>query len=521
MKSKKMISLTLAGMMVLPMVAYGSEDPLANLPETLGPENPVAATPEMYSNIDLSKKVNVNMIMVGDKPNDWEDVNEAINEYLEPFNTTLSATFLSWSDYTTLYPLELQGDEADIIYTANWCFLGSEAQKGSFVELTDDFIHDYMPLTEKYQAKDSYSEVLVGGKLYCLPQNMTEASSKFVAIRKDLADKYDIGEMKTWDEYTNYLTTIAEKETPESGIYAYAASGDNKELWDVYYSKYSYWTLVQDDFLQYKYMFDGTNAPKPEDIEFVYTGEIFRNFCTEMKKLADAGCWSRGALTNTTTDDESFGALQGASTAWNSSVFTYIKQAEETDGVECAVYDLSEGAPTSASYGTGGMALGSLSSNKERAAMILDIMKMDTTVNRLITLGIEGVHYEMIDETHYNELEKSKDFAIWTLAASWAIKNYKLVESGMDPRQQAIEAQIEAAGVVNPVRTFAFDDTEVADYATNIKNILKEFIPNLQLGMIDDVDAEIDKMMDQLNAAGLQEYEEALRTQYTEWYNAQ
>lgn len=32
MKSKKMISLTLAGMMVLPMVAYGSEDPLANLP---------------------------------------------------------------------------------------------------------------------------------------------------------------------------------------------------------------------------------------------------------------------------------------------------------------------------------------------------------------------------------------------------------------------------------------------------------------------------------------------------------
>ena len=55
-------------------------------------------------------------------------------------------------------------------------------------------------------------------------------------------------------------------------------------------------------------------------------------------------------------------------------------------------------------------------------------------------------------------------------------QNYKLVESSMDPRQQAIEAQIEAAGVVNPVRTFAFDDTEVADYATNIKNILKEFI---------------------------------------------
>ena len=47
----------------------------------------------------------------------------------------------------------------------------------------------------------------------------------------------------------------------------------------------------------------------------------------------------------------------------------------------------------------------------------------------------------------------------------------------MDPRQQAIEAQIEAAGVVNPVRTFAFDDTEVADYATNIKNIFERIHP--------------------------------------------
>ena len=187
----------------------------------------------------------------------------------------------------------------------------------------------------------------------------------------------------------------------------------------------------------------------------------------------------------------------------------------------CAVYQLSERAPTTAEYEAGGMALGALSDNKERAAMVLDIMKMDTFVNRAITLGIEGVHYEMVDESHYNELEKSQDFAIWALAASWAIKNYKLVESSMDPRQQAIEAQIEAAGAPNPVRTFAFDDTEVSDYATNIKNILKEFIPNLQLGMIEDIDGEIEKMMDQLNAAGLQEYQDEFIRQYTEWYEAQ
>lgn len=35
MKSKKMISLTLAGMMVLPMVAYGSEDPAGQICQKL------------------------------------------------------------------------------------------------------------------------------------------------------------------------------------------------------------------------------------------------------------------------------------------------------------------------------------------------------------------------------------------------------------------------------------------------------------------------------------------------------
>ena len=42
--------------------------------------------------------------------------------------------------------------------------------------------------------------------------------------------------------------------------------------------------------------------------------------------------------------------------------------------------------------------------------MILDIMKMDTTVNRLITLGIEGVHYEMeVLANNYELLVHSTD----------------------------------------------------------------------------------------------------------------
>ena len=493
-------------------------DVFADLPDELGIGNEVAAVPEMYSNVDLSEPVNINIYMVGDTPADWEMIAEAANEYLEPFNTTISATFLSYADYTTLYPLALQGEDCDIIFTAGWCFLGSEAAKGSFVELTDDFLNTYMPLTAKYQKDDSWAEVMVGGKVYCIPQNMTEASHKFVAIRQDLAEKYGITELTTWDDYMNYLLTIAENETPESGIYAYAAATDNNELWDVYRFGHNVWTVVDNDFLDLTYIYtDENTVPTVDDIQFVYATDEFRSFCDEMKELADAGAWSRSALTNSVTDDEAFAALQGASIAWNSSVFSYIKTAEQTEGVECAVYDLSSDNPTTAAYGNGGMAIASSCRNKERAAMILDIMENDTYLNTLIILGIEGVHYEMQDEEHYIETDKAVDYPIWGTSASWAIKNYKLTDASMDPRQQEIEANIEARGETSPTRTFAFDDSGISEYTAAIKNILNDYVPSLQLGLTEDIDGALEEMMNKLDAAGRQTYLDEFETQYNAW----
>ena len=70
---------------------------LDSLPAAVG-EGTITATPEMYSNIDLSEPYTVNMYLIGDTPNDWDRVLELANEYLEPFNTSLNVTIMSWSD---------------------------------------------------------------------------------------------------------------------------------------------------------------------------------------------------------------------------------------------------------------------------------------------------------------------------------------------------------------------------------------------------------------------------------------
>ena len=490
---------------------------LDSLPAAVG-EGTITATPEMYSAIDLSKPYTVNMYLIGDTPNDWDKVLALANEYLEPFNTTLNVTIMSWSDYQTMYSLVLAGGEqVDMIFTAPWCYMYTEAAKGSFYELTDDFIASYMPLTSKYQAEESWDETTIAGKTIAVPSNVASPMGKIVAIRQDLADKYGISELTSWDDYMNFCQTIAEKETPESGIYAMPASGNNSELWDVYRQQYDTFAAVSSGNVVMYYQYDG-GIPAKEDIKLVCELDYFRDFCYDMKTLADAGAWSRSALTNTVTDDDAFGNLQGASIAWNTSVFTYMEQAEKTEGVECMAYDITKDHLVGAeAYSNNDMAITAGSQNPERTAMVLDLMKFDTYLNRLLILGIEGDHYSINEQNEYSELENSTNFAANALSVSWAIKNGELKEAGVPEREQVITDAWEERVEMNPTITFVFDDTNVTAYMSAVDSVLADYIPMLQLGLVDDVDATIDECIQKCYDAGLQNIYDEFYTQYDAW----
>lgn len=493
-----------------------NSEAFANLPDTL--KGTVVATPEMYSAIDLSQSYTVNMYLIGDTPNDWDQVLALMNEYLEPFNTVLNVTIMDWSSYQTVYSLNLTSGDVDMIFTAPWCYMYTEAANGSFYELSQDFISTYMPLASRYQAVESWDETTISGRTIAVPSNEASPMGKIVAIRQDLADKYGISSLSTWEDYMNYMLTIAEKETPESGILAMAASGGNPELWDVYRQQSDTFIALDSDNLDMMYEYSG-GIPAKEDIKLVYEFDSFRDFAKEMKTLADAGCWSRSALTNSISDDDAFGALQGASIAWNGSVFTYMKQAEQTAGVECMAYDLTTDHLVGAeAYSNNDMAIAASSSNPERTAMVLDILKFDTYMNRLALLGIEGVHYTIDENGFYTKIaDKTGDYPPSNLSLSWAIKNGNLKESGTPEREQKITDAWQERVVMNPTITFVFDTTSVDAYMSAVNLILTDYVPMLQLGLVDDVDATIDNMLQQCYDAGLQNIYDEFYAQYDAW----
>ncbi len=479
----------------------------------------VKAVPEFYSGIDLSKEYTVNMFLIGDTPNDWDKVLGLVNDYLQPFNTQLDVTFMSWSDYQTMYSLVLAGGEqVDLIFTAPWCYMYTEAAKGSFYELTDDFLARAMPLTMKYQAPESWDETTISGKTIAVPSNQAQSMGKIVAVRQDLMEKHGMTELKNWDDYKQYMLTIAEKETPESGIYALAACGDNNELWDVYRQQTDTFLALDSNYLDMMYEYTG-ELPTKDDIKMAYEFDSFRQYAHDMKEMADAGCWSRGALTNTVTDDDAFGNLQGASIAWNASVFTYMKQAEKTEGVTCMAYDLTTDHLVGAeAYSNNDMAIAAGSANPERAAMVLDLIKCDTYLNSLICIGIEGEHYTLDADGYFTAGEKATEFPNMTVSASWAIKNGNLQQAGTPEREKAIADAWDTRKTMNPTITFVFDDSNVSAYTAAVNTVLQDYVPMIQLGLVDDVDATLDEMIQKCYDAGLQTVYDEFFAQYDAWY---
>ncbi len=502
-----------------------AQDALAGLPENWL-DGDVKATPEMYPNVDMSKPYTVYLYQVGDTPQDWDQVESAINEYLTPFNTTIETVFISWADVATMYSLVLAGGEQiDAIFTAPWEYMYTEAAKGSFYTYDREWVTQNMPLTDRYQMEKSFGQTKVNGQMVAMPSNREAAQNKIVAIRQDLADKYGIEKLENWDDYMNFCLTIAEKETPESGILAMAAAGNNAELWDVYRQQYDTFQLYNDNNMMYLYSYDG-EAPAVEDIQLAWNTDYFLQFAKDMKTLADAGAWSRGALSNTTSDDDAFGALQGASIAWNGSVFTYMKTAEKNEGVACAAYDLTkDNLVACEECNNGDIAIAAASQDPLRTAMIIDILKMDTYVNRLVNLGIEGEHYTLGDKTEkgwlYTKTEKSANYPPDGCSLSWGVRNGAYEEDGAIPREKEMTDSWEPRLVSCPTVTFVFDDTAVADYAAACKTVLGDYIPSLQLGLVEDVEASLAEMNAKLETAGIKQVEEEMMRQYSEWLAAQ
>jgi putative aldouronate transport system substrate-binding protein len=203
-----------------------------------------------------------------------------------------------------------------------------------------------------------------------------------------------------------------------------------------------------------------------------------------------------------------------------------MKTAEKNDGVTCAAYDLTtDHLVACEEHNNGDIAIAAASSDPLRTAMVIDILKMDTYVNRLVNLGIEGEHYNLGEKYekgwYYTKTDNSANYAPDGNSLSWAVRDGVYEEEGQPEREKEMYDAWDERIVSNPTVTFVFDDAAVADSAAACKQILGDYVPSLQLGLVDDIDASLAEMNSKLETAGIQQVEEEMMRQYSEWLATQ
>lgn len=354
-------------------------------------ESSESSADESSEEVDLREPELVTLDIVtmasGKEESGIAQVEEAMNAILEEqFNVNVNLTFLpfgSYADQTTLMLSSGEGIDLIAVYMVPFA---SCATTGQIMPI-DDLLEKYGQGIIEELGWDMINCGRVDGELYGLTQGRDLAASEGFAYRLDLAEKYDLNmdSVKTLEDLEEVLKVI--KENEESVWPVAVSAGENIRNWG--------WDSLGDEMVNLGVLSD---MAQDTTVVNLYETEQYENLVTTMYNWMQEGLIQADAV-NTT---ETASTLLEAGTAFG--YFTNLKPyyAEENNANlqnRIGVVDNMVSALATTDRVT--MALWSIAGScehPEAAMKVLNSLYSDPEVANLYMYGVEGVHYEVLEE---------------------------------------------------------------------------------------------------------------------------
>ena len=340
-----------------------------------------------------------------------------------------------------------------------------------------------------------YESGRINGKLYGIGRLLDQASVPCFTIRGDIAQEfgYKNGDKINLEKLTKLFQDVHDKYpdtpiigpnngSPNIGDSRVDSLGDGNKLGVlgnmgqdetvINYYESEYYTELVSYFKQWKemgvYMPDLLNSTEAP-VDFIPTGKCFGCF---------AGHFSA--------------EMNGI---WSTSNF----------GVDCAslqIYDDTV-AVTPGAYGC----INPATKNPEMAAGLLHLLSTNADVENLLINGIEGQHYQVLDDGSATYLEGQDITSVgWCLGYSWANQNSTL-SIPFDYPADYFDQLLAANAAAKQSKAFGcqFDLTGVSDAVSACTNVVNQYANPLAAGSVEDFDATLKKFQEDLKAAGIDE----------------
>lgn len=482
MNIKKLICVALTAIMLFPLAACGKSG--KNPSET--PGNPSQSADEAGK---PKKEVELVTYALGTEPNRHEEVMKPFNKKLkEKLNTTLKVKFIGWGDYETKYPLLLSsGESFDMIYTATWLNFFQQARKGAFMEL-DDLIPKYAPDAWAQISDVNKKTAMVDDHIYAIPSGKSTYNAFGVIVRGDLMKKYNLPEIRTFDDYAAYMQAIVDNEPSMQATDVYSGGS---EIDDVYYMNHGLYPLTGNTKSIYWVDLDAEKPVVFNKTSWKGTPDMLKM----MNEWSKKGYWPKAALSNKDSDMMSTGkAASGTHSLdnwvsqyqrhpdWDWRFYNMVKYNEELSAMQDA------------------MAIPNSSQNPERALQFINLVRTDEELYDMLVYGIEGKTYGIEKDNTVRALDPDNfnlDPWAWGLRTNDFTRDYAGSPASLPEKRDEIRDTLHT----NPMRAFAMDTDPVKSEYAAVTNVMAQYYDPLKLGYV-DMDSGTKELKKQLKAAG-------------------
>lgn len=441
------------------------------------------------------------MYQVGDAPEHFDAVMEKVNEIAEKeIGVRVNLQYIGWGEWDDkMNVIVSSGEEYDISFAQNFAI---NAQKGAYADLTElvqEHAKEYFDeLDEAYIKGNTFD-----GKLYGFPVNANVFAQQMLTFNKELLDKHNlsIDDVNGYEDLEPLLAVIKEKEA-ETVPFA-VGKGYKAALGNFDY--------VLSDSFPYAVDIDGDT----EKIINVYETESAMERLRTIHGYYKKGYIPQDAATSDTSYDHkenTWFVRQETQGPYDYGDYMLSTVAQK----ELVSRPITKPLKSTAQARMANFVVSTNSKHKVEAVKFLNLVNTNEEVLNTLIHGIEGEHWEKLDNGRIKKLEKGNQMSPWNTGNNEII----YVEEVITDEMIAERDKLISEAIASPILGFNFNTDKVKTELAAVENVMEQYVHVINTGTVDP-DEMVPKFLESLKEAGSDKIIEEMQSQYDEWRAAQ
>ena len=434
----------------------------------------------------------VKLLIPGDaKTEDCEAVSAAASEILEEkYNTTLEIMRVGFGSYPDQVNLMLSsGEKLDVLYNNRDIFV-SAINNGQIVSM-EEYLPEYGPDLLELVPEERWATTSLNGERYAVPANKEVAVSWGFTCVKEMADAtgVDYSNIKTEDDLLPLLEAVKE-------MYP--------DVWPVITDGGGMTILNTNDDLggDFGCLLDCTN---PDDTTVInwYASDEYKEIVERRYDWVQKGLIPPDASSSSDQAATQIAAGRGFGYFCNTKPGIEVEQKRSTTK-DMLVFTLTPVYTTTTRVDI----LWYIAHNSEqpgRAIQVLNELYINPELANICINGIEGEHFEVIDEEQgiiaYPEWVDGTTTGYPSNPWAWPNEMISYVWDGDSPTIWEDTNEWNESAIVSPAMGFTWDNVNVLNEVTAVRNASDKYAGALACGSIDPAEA-LPAFLEELEAAG-------------------